>query len=172
MIEVETHPWFGIQAHLRKEKVVATQLEGRGYEVFLPQYRKQTYWSDRRIEVDCPLFPGYLFCRFDSTLPPIVALPSVVSIVGRGKQPEAIPDAEIDSVRSLLQSGFAVDHYPYLRAGDRVLIVKGPLTGVEGVLVMEKDKYRVVVSVNLLQRSIAVELDSESVRQNVQHGYR
>ncbi len=96
----------------------------------------------------------------------------MVSIVGRGKQPEAIPDAEIDNVRSMLHSGFAVDHYPYLRAGDKVLIIKGPLSGVEGMLIMEKDKYRVVVSVNLLQRSIAVEIDSDSVRQNVEYGYR
>jgi len=172
MIEAGAHPWLGIQAHLRKEKVVAIQLEGRGYEVFLPQYRKQTYWSDRRIEVDCPLFPGYLFCRFDSTLPPIVTLSSVIAIVGRGKQPEPIPEQELDNVRTMLQSGFAVDHYPYLQAGDNVIIVKGPLCGVEGMLVTEKDKSKLVVSVTLLQRSIAVEFDSEAVRQNVEHAYR
>ncbi len=151
---------------------MASQLEGRGYEVFLPQYRKQTYRSDRRIEVDCALFPGYLFCRFDSTLPPIVTLSSVIAIVGRGKQPEPIPEMELENVRSMLQSGFAVAHYPYLRAGDNVIIVKGPLCGVEGMLVTEKDKFKVVVSINLLQRSIAVEFDSEAVRQNVEHGYR
>ncbi len=172
MIEAGAHPWLGIQAHLRKEKDVAIQLKGRGYEVFLPQYRKQTYRSDRRIEVDCPLFPGYLFCRFDSALPPIVALPSVVAIVGYGRQPEPIPEREVENIRSMLQSGFAVDHFPYLRIGDKVIIVRGPLCGVEGMLVTEKDKFKVVVSVNLLQRSIAVEFDSEAVRQNVEHGYR
>ncbi len=168
MIQADARPWLGIQAHLRKEKLVATQLKGRGYEVYLPQYRKQTYWSDRRIEVDCALFPGYLFCRFDSKLPPIVSVPSVVSIVGRGKQPEPIPEQEIANVRCMLQSGFSVDHYPYLRVGDNVVIVKGPLSGVEGLLVTEKGKSRVVVSVNLLQRSVAVEVDTEAVRQSVE----
>lgn len=145
------------------------QLEGRGYEVFLPQYRKETYRSDRRIEVECPLFPGYLFCRFDSKLPPIVAVSTVVSIVGRGREPEPIPEREIANVRSMLQSGFMVEPHPYLRVGDKVVIVKGPLSGVEGLLVAKKGKLRVVVSVNVLQRSVSVEFDSEAVRQNFEY---
>ena len=165
IVENTPHPWLGIQAHIRKEKIAAKQLEGRGYEVFLPQYRKQTQWSDRRIQVDCPLFPGYLFCRFDSRLPPIVTASSVVSIVGRGREPEPIPEHEISSVQSMLQSGYMVQPSPYLRVGDRIAISRGPLRGVEGLLVKNKDKLKVVVSINVLQRSVAVELDSDAIQQ-------
>ena len=143
------------------------QLESRGYEVYLPQYWKQTHWSDRRREVSCPLFPGYLFCRFDSRLPPIVTIPSVVSIVGRGRQPEPIPEHEITNVQSMLQSGFTVALSPYLQAGEHVTILRGPLRGVEGLLVRNKERFKVVVSINLLQRSLAVEFDSDAVRQIV-----
>jgi transcription antitermination factor NusG len=91
-----------------------------------------------------------------------------VSIVGRGKQPEPIPDQEIANVRSMLQSGFIVEPHPYLRTGESVIIATGPLRGVEGFLVKHKGKSKMVVSVNLLQRSVAVECDSEAVWSNVQ----
>jgi transcriptional antiterminator NusG len=164
IVENTSHPWFGIQAHLRKEKIAAMQLEGRGYEVYLPQYRKRTNWSDRRIEVDCALFPGYLFCRFDSRLPPIVTVPCIVSIVGRGREPEPIPEHEIANIQNMLQSGFMVTPYPYLQVGQRVIIVKGPLRGLDGFLITNKKKCNVVVSVTLLQRSVAVECDPEAVQ--------
>ena len=156
-------PWFGVQTKPRAEKVAAIQLEVRGYHVFLPLYQRHNKWSDRVVQVDCPLFPGYLFCRVDSRLPPIVAVPSVVSIVGRGRQPEPIPEQEIANVQSMLQSGLMVTPHPYLRVGDRVTIVKGPLCGVDGLMIKNKAKCKIVVSINLLQRSVAVELDSDAV---------
>jgi transcription antitermination factor NusG len=155
--------WFGIQTKPKAEKVAAIQLKVRGYHVFLPLYQRHNKWSDRVVQVDCPLFPGYLFCRVDSRLPPIVAVPSVVSIVGRGRQPEPIPEQEIANVQSMLQSGFMVTSHPYLRVGDRVTIVKGPLCGVDGLIVKNKAKCKIVVSINLLQRSVAVELDSDAI---------
>jgi transcription antitermination factor NusG len=156
-------PWFGIQTKPKAEKVAAVQLEVRGYHVFLPLLRKYNKWSDRVVQIDCALFPGYLFCRLNPRLPPIVAVRSVVLIVGRGRQPEPIPEHEISNVQNMLQSGLMVTPHPYLRIGDRVTIVKGPLCGVDGLIVKNKAKCKIVVSINLLQRSVAVELDSDAV---------
>jgi transcription antitermination factor NusG len=157
-------PWFAIQTKLRREKDAAAQLEFRGYDVYLPLCKKYKRWSDRLVEVECPLFPGYLFCRVDFRRPfPIVTVPGVLSIVGRGREPESIPEHEILAVDRMLQSGLEVVHCPYLEEGQRVVIVKGPLCGVDGLVVKNKSKCKVVVSISLLQRSVAVELDYDVV---------
>jgi transcription antitermination factor NusG len=160
-------PWFAIQTKLRREKDAAAQLEFRGYDVYLPLYKKHNRWSDRMVEVECPLFPGYLFCRVDCSRPfPIVTVSGVLSIVGRGRQPESIPEHEILAVDRMLQSGLLATPYPYLQEGERVMIVKGPLCGVDGLVVRNKSKCKVIVSINLLQRSVAVELDYDAVRED------
>jgi len=159
----ECRPWLAIQADLRKEKIAGAHLEYRGYQVYVPAYRKQKRWSDRLVEVDSPLFPGYLFCRFDAQCQPIVTTPGVVSILGCGGRPEPIPEGEIAAIRTMLQSGLPVGPHGYLRVGEKVRIEKGPLKGVEGLLVRSKSNLKIVVSVELLQRSVAVEIDREAV---------
>jgi transcription antitermination factor NusG len=148
---------------LKKEKIAATHLEFKGYQVYVPVYQKQKRWSDRCVKVDSPLFPGYLFCRFDAKCPPIVSTPGVVSILGCGGRPEAIPEAEITAIQTMLQSGLPVGPHEYLQVGEKVRIGQGPLKGVEGSLVRNKSNFKIVVSIELLQRSVAVELDREAV---------
>ena len=163
ILSEQSSPWLAIQADLRKEKIAAAHLEFKGYQVYVPLYRKQKRWSDRLVQVDFPLFPGYLFCRFDSKCLPIVTTPGVVSILGCGGRPEPIPEGEIAAIQTMLQSGLPVGPHAYLRDGERVRINKGPLKGVDGLLVRSKSNLKVVVSVELLQRSVAVELDREAV---------
>jgi transcription antitermination factor NusG len=163
IIGEHSHPWVGIQANLRKEKVAAAHLEFKGYHVYLPLYQKRKRWSDRFVQSVCPVFPGYLFCRFDSTKPPILTTPGVVAVLGCNARPEPIPEHEIAAIETILQSGLPVAPYPYLREGDRITIMEGPLKGIDGMLVKSKNNFKVVVSVNLLQRSVAAEVDRDAI---------
>lgn len=163
IVESYRYPWFGIQVHLRKERVAAAHLDFKGYDVYLPMYRRRTRWSDRMIEADCPLFPGYLFCRFESTKPRIVATPGVVAILGCGGRPEQVPDNQIEAIRTMLHCGLPVAPHRYLTEGEAITITKGPLKGVSGLLARNRNELKVVVSVELLQRSVAVEVDRDAI---------
>jgi transcription antitermination factor NusG len=133
-------------------------------ESFLPLYRSRRRWSDRTRVLDLPLFPGYVFCRFHpELLLPVVTTPGVVQIVGSGKQPHPIADEEIAAIQRMLHSGSEIEPWPYLKAGQKVRILDGPLFGVEGLLVEVKNRRRLVVSVHLLQRSVAVEVDRDCI---------
>jgi transcription antitermination factor NusG len=136
----------------------------RGLEEYLPLYLSRRLWSDRVKEVEFPLFPGYVFCRFDSrTRFTALNTPGVTSIVGFGKTDVPVEDSELAAIRTILASGLPVGPWPHLRAGDRVRIEGGALAGIEGTLVCEKSAWRLVVSIELLQRSVAVEIDRELV---------
>lgn len=149
--------WFALRVKPRAERVVADVLEGKGYEYFLPMHRERRKWSDRVKTVETPLFGGYLFCRFDvQQRLPILTSPGVLHVVSIGKVPEPIPDEEIASLQVLADSGLALEPWPYLQIGEQVRIVGGPLAGASGVVQSVKDRDRLVVSVTLLQRSIAV----------------
>lgn len=151
--------WFALSVIPRKEKASAEALRAKGYEEFLPQYLARRKWSDRIKTIELPLFPGYVFCRFDpQDRGPIVKIPSVMSIVGFGKTPEPVPDGEIDALQTICRSGLWTMPYPSLVAGSRIRIQEGPLRGLEGVL-LEAKQMRLVVSVTLLQRSVAVEIE-------------
>jgi transcription antitermination factor NusG len=141
--------------------LAASTLHGKGYEKFLPLYRSRRQWSDRVKEVELPLFPGYLFCRFDlrHTLMPILTTPGVINIVGAGKTPLPVADEEIESIRAILRAGLAVEPWPRLAVGSKVYIERGPLAGIEGIIMNLDKGHRLVVSVSLLQRSVAVEID-------------
>ena len=130
-------------------------------EGFLPTYRDKRVWSDRTKIIEVPLFGGYVFARFDAKAlhMPVLRLGGVKSIVGFGSNPLALADTEIDSVRTLVSSGFPVQQWPFLRAGQKVRVEHGPLRGAEGVIVSQKDEWMMVVSIELLQRSVAVLLD-------------
>ncbi|MCC6164554.1 MAG: UpxY family transcription antiterminator [Acidobacteria bacterium] len=149
--------WFALRVKPRAERVVADVLDGKGYEYFLPMHRERRRWSDRVKTVDTPLFAGYLFCRFDVQFRlPILTSPGVLHVVSIGKVPEPIPDEEIESLQVLTRSGLTLEPWPFLQIGEQVRIVAGPLAGAAGVVQSVKDRDRLVVSVTLLQRSVAV----------------
>jgi transcription antitermination factor NusG len=157
--------WYAIRVRSRFEQAVSTALRGKGYEDYLPVYRSRRRWSDRSKDLELPLFPGYLFCRFDVQVRlPILTTPGVISIVGTGRAPVAICDQEIDAIQAVIRSGLHVQPWPQLVVGSRVVIEEGPLKGLEGVAMDVKKKYRLFVSVPLLQRSVSVEIDREWVR--------
>lgn len=154
--------WFALTVKPQHEKKAAWALRTKGLEEFLPLYRARRRWSDRVKEIELPLFPGYVFCRFSSQdRPPVLTTPGVISIVGFGSDPAAIPAAEIAAIRAMLGSGLPVQPWPFLKVGQFVRILEGPLSGLEGLLIREKDSCRVVLSIELLQRSVAVEVDRE-----------
>src|SRR5271154_5195386 len=157
-------PWFALQVRTRYEAGVADQLSRQGYDRFLPRYKLRKRWSDRIKEVDAPLFPGYLFCRFNpQDRLPILKTPGVIQIVGFKTGPAVVDEAEIRSIQTLVAAGVPHQPWPFLAAGDRVRIESGPLLGLEGILIDVKRSHRLVLSVTLLQRSVAVEIDSALV---------
>jgi transcription antitermination factor NusG len=161
LTDLSALPWFALQVRARQEASVADQLAGQGYERFLPFYKLRKRWSDRIKEFDAPLFPGYLFCRFNPhNRLPILKTPGVIQIVSFNNIPAAVDDTEILSIQRLAASG--MEHQPcaFLTIGDRVRINAGPLLGLEGILSSVKGNHRLVLSVSLLQRSVAVEIDS------------
>ena len=161
---IETTSWFAATVKPQHEKTVAEALRAKGLENFLPLYRDRRRWSDRLKEVELPLFPGYVFCRFeprDRTA--VMSTPGIRSIVGFGRVPAAVSDTEIDSIRAMVTCGFPVAPWPFLRAGQKIVIERGPLSGLEGILLQIKESWRVVVSVPLLQRSVSVEVDRDVI---------
>jgi transcription antitermination factor NusG len=157
--------WFALRVRSNYERLVASMLTGKGYPQFLPTYRKLSRWSDRKKNIELPLFPGYVFSHFDVTHRlPVLTIPGVVHIVGAGHKPEAIPDEEIHAVQRFVSSGFAVEPWPFLHVGESVVVESGSLAGLEGILTQVKNQYRLVVSLTLLQRSVAVEMDRDCVR--------
>jgi transcription antitermination factor NusG len=160
--EAQEYPWYAIRTKSRLETVTLSALTGKGYESYLPAYKVRRQWSDRVVELDAPLFPGYLFSRFDAKRRlPVLTTPGVMSIVSFGKEPEPIDESEIDAVRKVLRSGIFAEPCPFLREGQRVRVIRGALAGLEGILVKKKTDFRMVISVTMLQRSVSVEIDSD-----------
>ena len=159
---LEKFPWYGIRTRSNHERVAAVALKGKGYEPYLPLYRLNRRRQDVQIESEHLLFPGYVFCRFDvRKLLPILMSTGVISVLGFGKEPAAIPDEEIEAVRAVLRSGLPAEPCAYLREGQRVRVTHGSLDGVEGILLKRKNQFRMVISVTMLQRSISVEIDGD-----------
>lgn len=159
------HPWYAVRVKSNQEQLVRTALEGHGYTTFLPTYRSRRRWSDRVKEVQLPLFPGYVFCRFDfQQRLPILKIGGVVEVVTAGKTALPVPDHEIEAVRLIVQSKLQAQPWPFLRIGERVRIQHGPLEGLEGFLLNIRKNLNVVVSVEMLQRSVAVEIEGDWVK--------
>jgi len=158
--------WYALQIQPRLASVASAALSAKGYEEYFPRYRSRRCWSDRVKEQEVPLFPGYVFCRFDpqDRLVPVLTTPGVLAIVGHGRTPCSIADEEIEAIKTLLACGLAVNPYPYVDLGARVLVEHGPLAGIEGIVVSTEKVHRLVVSITLLQRSVAVEIDRAWVR--------
>src|SRR5271168_5382130 len=160
----EPLPWYALQVRTRYERAVAEYLSGLDYEWFLPVCKDRKRWSDRIKEVELPLFPGYLFCRFDvENRLPILKTPGVVQLVGYNRQPVPVDESEIFAIQTLVSSGVPNQPCSFVEVGDRVAIATGPLRGLEGILVESRGRHKFVLSVSLLQRSVAVEVDSISV---------
>jgi transcriptional antiterminator NusG len=163
MKTVPSFSWFALQVRTRYEVGVANFLHGMGYDAFLPLYKCRKTWSDRIKNVETPLFPGYLFCRFDPLKRlPILTTPGVIQVVGYNRTPVPIEESEIQAIHALMASGLPSQPWPFFELGDRVRIEAGPLRGHEGVLVEFRGSHRLVLSITLLHRAVAVEIDSAS----------
>jgi transcription antitermination factor NusG len=157
--------WYAVYTRSNCEFKVSRHLSTRGLVEFLPVYKSRRQWSDRSRELDLPLFAGYVFCRFDPhRAVPVVSTPGVVRVIGSGRTAVPIADAEIDAIRAICTSGVRAQPWPFLEVGRRVAIVNGPLTGIEGIVVELKNQFRLVVSVSLLQRSVAAEIEREWIQ--------
>lgn len=153
--------WYAVQVRSRKEAHIATQIQGHGIECLLPLYKSVRKWSDRIKELEHPLFPGYLFCKFDfQNRRPVVTTPGVIQVVGYGRTAIPVPELEIQALQLAISSGMPKQPWPYLEVGQRVRVIYGTLTGLEGILVNMKGNHRVVLSVSLLQRSVAMEVET------------
>jgi len=161
----EIERWFAVQVRRRWESSTALLLSGKGYQTLLPTYKERKRWNGRLREVNAPLFPGYVFCQFDTQRRlPILVTPGVIAVVSQGKVPLPVDDAEIAAIRTLVSSGVPVEPWPFLEIGQKVRIESDALLGLEGILVQFKGNHRVVLSVSLLRRSVALEIDRASVR--------
>jgi transcription antitermination factor NusG len=156
--------WCAVYTRHQHEKSVSEMLQAKGFEVFLPLYESMRKWKDRRKLLSLPLFPGYVFVRgVPERRLPILATPGVHMIINRGERIATIPDTEIDAIRRTIDGRFKIEPHPFLRCGERVRVVRGSLEGVEGVLTRKKSFYRLVLSVEMLAQSVAVEIDAQDV---------
>ena len=157
-------PWYALQTKARHEKAVSNYLRMQGVEEFLPLYKSRREWSDRVRVVELPLFGGYVFCRLDpKSMVSVLNVPGVIHLLGYGAEPVPVPDGEISAIRRLLESELPATPCPYLKVGALVRIRSGAMQGLEGRLERVRNSCRLVLSVHLLQRSIALEVDPESV---------
>jgi transcription antitermination factor NusG len=156
--------WFALYIIRNHEKRVEQQLRTKGVEAFLPLCTVTKQWRNHvTAKVEMPLFPGYVFVRIARTeRVRVLEVPSVVSIVGNGREALPLPDAEIEAFRAGLHLQ-RVDPYPYLKEGNRVRIRCGPMAGLEGIIVRTDNRLRVVISIDLIMRSVAVHVQAEDL---------
>jgi len=156
--------WYAAYTSPRHEKSVAQQMEGNRIQYFLPLYQSVRRWKDRRKELDLVLFPGYVFVQLDlKDRLRVLQVPGVARFVSFNGHPAPLPDADIESLINGLAEGVRAEPHPYLKVGHRVRVKYGPLAGTQGILVRRKDKFRVVLSIDLIMRSVAVEVDEADV---------
>jgi transcription antitermination factor NusG len=156
--------WYALQLRPRLERSVAQHLQYKGYDQYLPMYRSRRRWSDRVKELELPLFPGYIFCKFDVLdRLPVLVIPGVISIVSSGKMPLPIPEQQIQAVQTVVTSGLPYGPLAALHAGQPVEVKCGPLRGLEGIVLELRNTYQLIISVPLLSRSVSVVIDRDSV---------
>ncbi len=157
--------WYALQVRTRWESSTEVLLSSKGYQTFLPTFKTVKQGQCKTEEVNAPLFPGYVFCQFDAlNRLPILVTPGVIAVVGRGRIPVPVEDSEIRAIQTVVSSGLHAEPYPYLEVGQQVRIEDGALSGLEGILTSFKGTRRIVVSVSLLCRSVALEIDRSGVR--------
>jgi transcription elongation factor/antiterminator RfaH len=156
--------WYALYTCSRHEKRVAEQIERRQLSCFLPSYRCVRRWKDRRKELELALFPGYVFVHMSlSHKLKVLQVPGVVQLVSFQGQPAALPAEEIEALRNRISGNAKVVPHPYLQAGRKVRVHSGPFQGLEGVIVRRKDRCRLIFSIDLIQRSLAIELDESDL---------
>ena len=156
--------WYALYTAPRHEKRVADQINQQGGTCFLPLYRSVRRWKDRRKELAMVLFPGYVFVQMElRNRLRVLHLPGAVRIVTFNGQPAVLPEVEIENLRTRLSSSGTVEPHPYLSAGRQVRVRSGPLQGLEGIIVRTKEHCRIVLSIHLIMRSVAVEVDEGDV---------
>lgn len=156
--------WFALRIAPRHEKAASEILCNKGYETLLPLYLRRHQYGRRSRSFELPLFPGYLFCRFDSSARlPILTTPGVLLVVGAGKTPVPVAEDEILPLRRAMETHASMTPHPYGNGGQRGRITSGPLAGLEGMIMNPKPPVRLILSVELLQRSVMLEVDAECV---------
>ena len=161
----ELCPWYALTVKHQHEAAVGSALAFKGFEALAPTYRARQRWSDRVKEIELPLFAGYVFCRFAfNQRIEVMDVPGVAKVVEFGGQPAEISEREIAAIRTVMDSKLPVRPWPYLKPGDRVRVELGPLRGLEGTLLREeKDCLQLVIGIEMLQRSLAVEVEADMV---------
>lgn len=156
--------WVVLQVRTGREIVIGCSLTQRGYEQFVPCYARRQRWSDRIKSIQTPLFPGYVFLRFDAHNHwPVVTIPGVIRFVGIGHEPVPVEDSEVDAIRQVSNGSFTFGPCQFLKVGETIEIREGPLSGLFGIVMRLKGKCRLVLSVNVLQKSMFVEIDGSLV---------
>lgn len=157
--------WFAVQVRPRHEFASARMLRSKGFEEFVPIYSAKRQWSDRQKQVGFPLFAGYVFCKFYPVKKlPIINTAGVIRIVGTSQGSAAIADHEIDAIRKVVESGEQVQPHPYIAVGSKVRIEEGPMAGIEGIFIREKKGTEMVISLDLLQRSISLQIKGYAIK--------
>jgi transcription termination/antitermination protein NusG len=153
--------WFALQVRPRYEFIAANTLRGKGFEQFLPTYTMNRKWSDRTKQINLPLFPGYVFCRFNAEIRvPILTTPGVIRILGTDS---GIPVGEIEAIRAVVTSRLPATPCSYLKIGTKVQVIDGPLAGVQGILTSYGNQQTFILSITLVQGSISVEIEPGNV---------
>lgn len=156
--------WYAAYTRANHERRVADQLSEHEVEHFLPEYESVRRWKDRKVRLQMPLFPGYLFVHLalrDRLR--VLQVPGVARLVGFDGHPTSVPEDEVTRIREFLDQGLRVGPHPYLTAGRRVRLKSGPLAGTEGILLRRKGNFRVVISIGLIQRAVAVDVELADV---------
>lgn len=161
-VDQTNHCWYALQVRTRHEKAVAAALRNKGFAEFLPVYKARRQWSQRVAEVELPLFPGYVFCSFDPEEKRVLiaTTPGVIGLVGFDGKATPVNREEIDAIHRVLRLGIAAEPWKYMETGQRVRVVHGALAGLEGIFVEAQKHHRLLLSVSLLQRSVAIQIDS------------
>jgi transcription termination/antitermination protein NusG len=158
--------WYAVSTRSRQEKIATLTLESLGITNFLPLIKEEHQWSDRKKMTTVPLFPGYLFVQISRTAEAQLSVrkvPGVVNFVGNQNGPLAVPESELDSVRAILSRGSECSPHPFIQAGDRVRVVAGPLAGIEGAFIRRGAQSKLIISVEMIQRSVSVNVAASDV---------
>lgn len=162
--EQDQRDWYALTVKHQHERTVASGLEASGFAALLPLYKTLRTWSDRTKHLESPVFAGYVFAHFSHVdRVRVLRIPAVRNIVGFGGAPARLAPRELADIRAAVESKLPLRPWPYLKEGDRVRVERGPLRGVEGTLLQERDCLRLVIGVEILQRSVAVEVSPEMI---------
>ena len=159
--------WYALYTRSRFEKKLLSELTDRSVEVFLPMREVLSRWKDRKKRIWMPLFPGYIFVYHVDTPANryrVLNVPGAVRFVGLEGRADQVPEEQITAIRTFLEASIAIDPYPYLRVGECVEVIAGPLKGIQGLLVKKKGRFRFVLQVDLIRQAISVEIDASDVR--------